>query len=170
VTPRYVLRWHNLNDVAPTWYRARRQDLWRRARLCNNKACIAQSVEFNAFNLEVVGSSTMVDIQYFFVFVTNLFFVVHIFRLCRWFVRPDLFFILFFMTDLFIHLDIFYFCFYLFKLRDTSTMHISNLPYESTEYFIKSSSHCLFIPSIFIFWTLIIIFLFIKYIMEYTFI
>jgi hypothetical protein len=68
------------------------------------------------------------------------------------------------MTDLFIHLDIFCFCFCLFKLRDASTMNISNPPYGSTDYFIKSSSHCLFIPSIFIFWTLIIIFLFIKYI------
>jgi hypothetical protein len=68
------------------------------------------------------------------------------------------------VTDLFIHLDIFCFCFCLFKLRDGSTMHISNLPYGSMEYFIKSSSHCLFIPSIFIFWILIIIFLFIKYI------
>jgi hypothetical protein len=67
-----------------------------------------------------------------------------------------------FVTDLFIHLDIFCFC--LFKLRDASIMHISNPPYGSTEYFIKSSSHSLFIPSIFIFWTLIIIFLFIKYI------
>jgi hypothetical protein len=51
--------------------------------MCNNKACLAQSVECNAFNLEVVGSSPMVDIQYFFVFLTNLFFFVHIFRLCR---------------------------------------------------------------------------------------
>jgi hypothetical protein len=42
--------------------------------MCNNKACLAQLVECNAFNLEVVGSSPMVDVQYFFVFVTNLFF------------------------------------------------------------------------------------------------
>jgi hypothetical protein len=24
-------------DVAPMWHRARRQDLWRRAQMCNNK-------------------------------------------------------------------------------------------------------------------------------------
>jgi hypothetical protein len=28
-------------DVAPTWYRARRQDLWRRARISNDKAHLA---------------------------------------------------------------------------------------------------------------------------------
>jgi hypothetical protein len=50
--------------------------------MCNNKACLAQLVECNAFNLEVVGSSPMVDVQYFFVFVTNLFFFVHISLIC----------------------------------------------------------------------------------------
>jgi hypothetical protein len=68
MTPRYMLRWHNPYDVAPTWHRARRQDLWRRAQLYNDKARLAQSVECKTFNLEVVG------VRYFFVFVTNLFF------------------------------------------------------------------------------------------------
>jgi hypothetical protein len=109
----------------------------------------------------------MVDVQYFFVFVTNLFFLLSIFFVYVANLSVQIYFLssfFVFMTDLFIHLDIFCFCFCLFKLRDASTMHISNPPYGSMEYFIKSSSHCLFIPSIFIFWTLIIIFLFIKYI------
>jgi hypothetical protein len=98
---------------------------------------------------------------FFFVFVTNLFFCCPYFSfmslICPFrFIFHLVFFV--FVTDLFIHLDIFCFCFCLFKLRDASTMHISNPLYRSTEYFIKSSSHSLFIPSIFIFWTLIIIF------------
>jgi hypothetical protein len=60
--------------ATPTWYRARRQDLWRRARMYDNKICLAQLVECKDFNFKVVGSSPMVDVQYFFVFVTNLFF------------------------------------------------------------------------------------------------
>jgi hypothetical protein len=133
MAPRYVLRWHNLNDVASTWYRARRQDLWRRARMCNNKVCLAQLVECNAFNLEVAGSSPMVDVQYFFVFVTNFFccpYFSFMSLICpSRFIFHLVFFV--FMTDLFIHLDIFCFCFCLFKLRDASTMHISNPPYGS---------------------------------------
>jgi hypothetical protein len=46
-----------LDDVAPTWQRARRQDLWRRARMCNHKTRLAQSIERKTLNLEVVGSS-----------------------------------------------------------------------------------------------------------------
>jgi hypothetical protein len=97
-----------------------------------------------------MGSSPMMDIQYFFVFVTNLFFCCPYFSFMSLicpsrFIFHLVFFV--FMTDLFIHLDIFCFCFCLFKLRDASTMHISNPPYGSAEYFIKSSSHCLFIKS-----------------------
>jgi hypothetical protein len=39
--------------VAPTWHRARRQDLWRRARLCNHKGHLAQLVELKALNLRL---------------------------------------------------------------------------------------------------------------------
>jgi hypothetical protein len=60
--------------VAPTWHRARRQDLWRRARLCNHKGRLAQLVEHKAFNLVVMGLSPTMGVQYFFVFVTDLFF------------------------------------------------------------------------------------------------
>jgi hypothetical protein len=59
--------------VTPTWHRARHQDLWRRARLCNHKACLAQLVQRKALNLVVVGSSGGRSIL-FFVFVTDLFF------------------------------------------------------------------------------------------------
>jgi hypothetical protein len=51
------------DDMAPTWQRARRQDLWRRARIYNNKTRLAQLVEFKTFNLEVVGSSPMMSVQ-----------------------------------------------------------------------------------------------------------
>jgi hypothetical protein len=134
MAPRYVLRWHNLNDGASPGDRARRHELWRRAWMCNNKVCLAQLVECNAFNLEVVGSSPMVDVQYFFVFVTNFFllsiFFVYVADLSVQIYFSSSFFFIF-MTDLFIHLDIFCFCFCLFKLRDASTMHISNPPYGS---------------------------------------
>jgi hypothetical protein len=53
------------NDVAPTWYRVRRQDLWRRARICNSKVCLAQSVECKTFNFEVVSSSSIVDVFFY---------------------------------------------------------------------------------------------------------
>jgi hypothetical protein len=79
---RYALRWHNPDDVAPTWHRARCQDLWRRARIYNDKAHLAQSVECKTFNLEVVGSSPIVGVQYF-LSLSLIFFVVHIFHLCR---------------------------------------------------------------------------------------
>jgi hypothetical protein len=62
MAPRYVLRWPNPDDVVPTWHRAWRQDLWRRARMCNHKACLAQSVEQKTFNLEVLGSSPTIDV------------------------------------------------------------------------------------------------------------
>jgi hypothetical protein len=65
MAPRYVLRWHNPDDVSQTWHRARRQDLSRRARTCNHKACLTQLVEYKAFNLEVVGSSLTAGVQYF---------------------------------------------------------------------------------------------------------
>jgi hypothetical protein len=70
--------------VAPTWHRARRQDLWRRAKLFNHKACLAQSVECKAFNLVVLGSSLsghsiffwfchlFVFLSKFFVYVADL--------------------------------------------------------------------------------------------------
>jgi hypothetical protein len=60
---------------------------------CVHKARLAQSVERKALNLVVVGSSPTVGvlILFVFVFVTNLFIFVQIFRLCRWFVRPYLF-------------------------------------------------------------------------------
>jgi hypothetical protein len=53
------------DDVAPTCHRARRQDLWRRARIYNCKARLAQLVECKAHNLEVVGSSPTVGINTF---------------------------------------------------------------------------------------------------------
>jgi hypothetical protein len=123
---RYVLRWHNPDDMASTWYRARRQDLWRRARMCNEKPHLAQSVECKSFNLEVVGSSPWWVFNIFFVFITNLFFYCPYFSfmslICpsRFISHLDFFV---FLTDLFIYLDIFCFC--LFKLRDARTMHIS---------------------------------------------
>jgi hypothetical protein len=45
---------------------------------CVNKACLALLVKRKALNLVVVGLSPTVG-----VFYTDLFFVVHIFRLCR---------------------------------------------------------------------------------------
>jgi hypothetical protein len=69
--------------VVPTWHRARRQDLWRRARLCNHKACLAQLVQRKALDLEVVGSSPTVGIKYFLSLSLICFFVVQIFRLYR---------------------------------------------------------------------------------------
>jgi hypothetical protein len=143
MAPRYVLRWHNPDDVAQMWHRARRQDLWRRARMCNLKARLAQSVERKVLNLEVVGSSPMVGVQYFL--SLSLFFCCPYFSfmslICpsRFMSCLDFFV---FVTDFFIYPDIFCFCFCLFKLRDARTMHISNPPYGSTEYFIKSSSLC----------------------------
>jgi hypothetical protein len=61
--------------VAPTWHRARRQDLWRRA----------QSVKYKALNLVVVGSSPTVGVFNTFCLchLFIYFFVVQIFRLCR---------------------------------------------------------------------------------------
>jgi hypothetical protein len=70
------MRWHNLNAVAPPWRRARRQDLWRRARLFKHKAYLAQLVECKPLNVVVVGSSSTVCVQYFLSFVTDLFFLL----------------------------------------------------------------------------------------------
>ena len=86
MAPRYVLRCPNPDDVAPTCHRARRQDLWRRARIYNHKACLAQLAERKALNLKVVGSSPTMNIFiclcHWFVFLLSRFF-----RLCRWFIR-----------------------------------------------------------------------------------
>jgi hypothetical protein len=72
MAPRYVLRWHNPDDVSQTWHRDRRQDLWRRTRMCNYKARLTQS----ARNLKVVGSSLIVGVQYFlYLSLIYLFFV-----------------------------------------------------------------------------------------------
>jgi hypothetical protein len=68
--------------VTPTWHRARHQDLWRRARLCNHKACLAQSVQRKALNLVVVGSSGGRSILFFCLCHLFVFFV-QIFCLCR---------------------------------------------------------------------------------------
>ena len=51
--------------------------------MCNHKARLAQSVERKSLNLEVVGSSPMVGVQYFLSLSLICFFVVHIFHLCR---------------------------------------------------------------------------------------
>jgi hypothetical protein len=77
LAPSYLPRCRPRADAASTWHRARRQDLWRRARINNHKACLAQLAERKALNLKVVGSSPTVNI--FFVFVTDLFFIVQIF-------------------------------------------------------------------------------------------
>jgi hypothetical protein len=60
--------------MAPTWHRARRQDLCRRAQLCNYKTCLTQLVESKAFNLMVMGSSLMMGIQYFFLSLSLIYF------------------------------------------------------------------------------------------------
>jgi hypothetical protein len=90
------------NAVAPTWHRARRQDLWRRALICNHKGCLAQLVENKVFKLVVVGSSSWLgslSLIYFF--------VVQIFRLCRWFICPDFFY----FCDWFVYLFRYFFAF-----------------------------------------------------------
>jgi hypothetical protein len=104
IAPSYLSRCCPRADAASTWHRARRQDLWRRARIYNHKACLAQLAEHKALNLKVVGSSLTVNIFFclchwfifycpdffvyaadlsvrsiFFVFVTDLFFIVQIF-------------------------------------------------------------------------------------------
>jgi hypothetical protein len=112
--------------------------------MCNHKARLAQSVERKSLNLEDVGSSPMVGVQYFLslsliCFLLSIFFI-YVADLFVWIYFSSRFFV--FVTDLFIHPDIFCFCFCLFKLRDERTMHISNPPYGSTEYFIKSSGRC----------------------------
>jgi hypothetical protein len=78
------------DDVAPTWYQARRHRSWRRAWFCTQRLS-SSVVERKTLNLVVVGSSPRW--VFFFVFVTNLFFCCLYFRLCRSFVRPDLFLI-----------------------------------------------------------------------------
>jgi hypothetical protein len=46
--------------------------------MCNNKACLAQSVECKAFNLKVVGSSPLMDVQ-FFLSLSLIYFFLSIF-------------------------------------------------------------------------------------------
>jgi hypothetical protein len=62
MAPRYVLRWHNSDDVASMWYQAQRHRSWRRARLCSHKHYLAQLVEHKGLNLVVMGSSPIVDV------------------------------------------------------------------------------------------------------------
>jgi hypothetical protein len=85
MAPRYVLRWHNPNDVAPTQHRARRQDLWRRARLYKHKTYLAQLVECKPLNLVVVRLSLAVVgfLNTFWSLSLIYFFIAQIFRLCR---------------------------------------------------------------------------------------
>jgi hypothetical protein len=68
--------------VVPTWHRARCQDLWRRARLSNHKACLPQSVQRKLSTLWLWVRAPRWVFNTFFVFVTDLFFV-QIFHLCR---------------------------------------------------------------------------------------
>jgi hypothetical protein len=56
-----------------------------------HKGCLAQLVERKTLNLVVVGSSPTMGV--FLSLSLIYFFVVYIFRLCRSFVRPDLFLI-----------------------------------------------------------------------------
>jgi hypothetical protein len=105
------------DDVAPTWYQARRHRSWRRAWFCTQRLS-SSVVERKTLNLVVVGSNPIVGVflslsliyffvVYIFVYVAHLF--AQIYFSSRFFV---------FVTDLFIHLDIFCFC--LFKLCHTA--------------------------------------------------
>jgi hypothetical protein len=112
MAPRYVLRWHKRTSWRRRGTELGAIDLGAELRFVQ-KACLAQSVKYKALNLVVVGSKPHGRrFLILFVFVTYLFFfAIQIFRLCRWFVRPDLFLIhLFFVfvTDLFIRPDFFY--------------------------------------------------------------
>ena len=117
MAPRCVLRWHKR-----TSWRRRGTELGAidlGAELCYvHKTCLAQLVELKAFNLVVVGSSPMIGMfSYFFLSLTLIFFVVQIFRLCRWFVRLDLFLIqIFCFCDWFVYPSIF---FSFIKLKET---------------------------------------------------
>jgi hypothetical protein len=73
--------------VAPTWHRHGTElgaiDFGAELYYVH-KNCLAQLVELKAFNLVVVGSSSMIGMfSYFFLSLTLIFFVVQIFRLCR---------------------------------------------------------------------------------------
>jgi hypothetical protein len=97
------------DDVALTWYRARRHRSWRRARFCTQRLS-SSVVERKTLNLVVLGSSPMVGV--FLSLSLIYFFVVYIFvyvaHLSAQIYFSSRFFI--FVTDLFIHLDIFCFC------------------------------------------------------------
>jgi hypothetical protein len=120
--------------VAPTWYRARRHRSWRRALFFIEN--LSSSVG------KIQGSLTLWSwvrapwwaFLILFVVTYLFFFVVHIFRLCRWFVCPDLFLIQFYFCDWFVYSSRFF-----YPTSTTTVCHSAHKP--STSPLVCSANH-----------------------------
>jgi hypothetical protein len=134
MAPRYVLRWHKRTS----WHRRGAElgaiDLGAELRFVK-KTCLAQLVKYKALNLVVVGSSSTVDVfNTFCLCRLFVFFVVHIFRLCRWFVCLDLFLIQFYFCDWFVYSSIFF-----YPASTAAVCHSAHKP--STSPLVCSANH-----------------------------
>jgi hypothetical protein len=65
--------------------------------MCNHKARLAQLVECKAFNLEVMGSSLIVGVQYFLSLSLIYFFFVEIFSFMPLLISAPLITLIFFL-------------------------------------------------------------------------
>jgi hypothetical protein len=96
--------------VASTWYQARRRRSWRRASFfTKNLSSSVGKIQGPLTSWSWVRATWWVFFNTFCLCHLFIFFVVHIFCLCRWFVCPDLFLIQFYFCDWFVYSSKFFY-------------------------------------------------------------